>query len=124
MSSIGYKLAKAVLGPVFKLKCNPRIIGSNVIPEEGPIILCGNHMHVLDQCGPLIATKRVVHYMAKKEYFDDIKTRWFFKMVGCISVDRGNPENAKKAKEKAIISVATSKERQRKKLPDMEQKRP
>lgn len=102
MSNFGYKLAKSILGPLFKLKCNPKIIGAEVIPSEGPIILCGNHMHVLDQCGPLIATKRVVHYMAKKEYFDSFKTRWFFKMVGCISVDRGNPTEAKKAKEKAI----------------------
>lgn len=102
MSSFGYKLAKVVLGPIFKLKCDPKIIGADVIPNEGPIILCGNHMHVLDQCGPLLATKRVVHYMAKKEYFDDFKTRWFFKMVGCISVDRKNPIEAKKAKEEAI----------------------
>jgi len=102
MSSFGYKLAKVILGPIFKFKCNPTVIGKEMIPKEGPIILCGNHMHVLDQCGPLLATDRVVHYMAKREYFDDVKTRWFFKMVGCISVDRGNPENAKKAKEKAI----------------------
>ena len=40
--------------------------------------------------------------MAKKEYFDSFKTRWFFRMVGCISVDRENHEEAKKAKEKAI----------------------
>ena len=38
--------------------------------------------------------------MAKKEYFDSIFTRWYFKGVGCISVDRQNKDP--KAKEKAI----------------------
>lgn len=102
MSNIGYKVAKAILKPIFYKKYNPTIINANVVPKEGPIILCGNHMHVLDQCGPLFEIPRVVHYMAKKEYFDNKKTRWFFKMAGCISVDRQNHDEAKKAKEEAI----------------------
>lgn len=102
MSNIGYKVAKAILKPIFYKKYNPTIINANVVPKDGPIILCGNHMHVLDQCGPLFEIPRVVHYMAKKEYFDNIKTRWFFKMAGCISVDRQNHDEAKKAKEEAI----------------------
>lgn len=102
MSNLGYKFAKMVLKPIFYKKCNPTVLNADVVPKEGPIILCGNHMHVLDQCGPLFEIDRVVHYMAKKEYFDSFKTRWFFKMVGCISVDRQNHEEAKKSKEKAI----------------------
>jgi 1-acyl-sn-glycerol-3-phosphate acyltransferase len=38
--------------------------------------------------------------MAKKEYFDS-KMAWFFKMSGCISVDRQNKEKAHIAKEQA-----------------------
>lgn len=102
MSDFGYKIAKKILKPIFYKKCDPTVINAGVVPKEGPIVLCGNHMHVLDQCGPLFEIDRVVHYMAKKEYFDDLKTRWFFRMVGCISVDRKNHDEAKKAKEKAI----------------------
>ena len=102
MSDFGYKLAKKILKPIFYKKCDPTVLNAGVVPKEGPIVLCGNHMHVLDQCGPLFEIPRVVHYMAKKEYFDSFKTRWFFRMVGCISVDRENHEEAKKAKEKAI----------------------
>ena len=47
----------------------------------------GNHKHVMDQCLAIIATKRPIHYMAKKEYFDG-KNAWFFKFVGCIPVNR------------------------------------
>lgn len=102
MSDFGYKLVKKILKPIFYKKCDPMVLNAGVVPKEGPIVLCGNHMHVLDQCGPLFEIPRVVHYMAKKEYFDSFKTRWFFRMVGCISVDRENHEEAKKAKEKAI----------------------
>ena len=102
MSDFGYKLAKKILKPIFYKKCDPTVLNAEVVPKDGPIVLCGNHMHVLDQCGPLFEIPRVVHYMAKKEYFDSFKTRWFFKMVGCICVDRENHEEAKKAKEKAI----------------------
>ncbi len=82
-----YKLFKPLLGLVFRFYYNPKIIGKENIPEEGPIIVCGNHMHVMDQCGPILATKRPIHYMAKKEYFDG-HFAWFFKMMGCISVNR------------------------------------
>ena len=62
----GYKFSRAVLGVFFKLYYNPRVINKEVIPREGPIIICGNHKHVYDQCPVILSTKRVVHYMAKK----------------------------------------------------------
>ena len=46
-----------------------------------------------------MATKRVIHYMAKKEYFDG-KMAWFFKLVGCIPVDRSIKDH--NATEKAL----------------------
>ena len=52
----------------------------------------------MDQCNVIISTKRKLHYMAKKEYFDDKKVAWFFRFVGCIPVDRKRKdENAKEA---------------------------
>ena len=70
----------------------PIIINKEVIPETGPIIICGNHMHIYDQCPVIISTKRVIHYMAKKEYFDG-KFSWFFKITGCIPVNREIKDN-------------------------------
>jgi len=90
-----YKFAKPILGTIFKLYYHPTIIGKENIPKEGSIIIAGNHKHVMDQCGIIVSTKRVVHYMAKKEYFDS-KWAWFFKYTGCISVDRSiHDEHAK-----------------------------
>ena len=93
--NIGYHILKPFLVLYFKLKFKPTVIGKENIPKEGPIILCGNHRHVHDQYNVMMVTKRVVHYMAKDEYFKG-KTAWFYKMAGCISVDRSiHDEKAK-----------------------------
>ena len=84
---IGYSLLTPIMRVLFRFYYNPKIINKEVIPKEGPILIVGNHKHIYDQCLTIMATKRVIHYMAKKEYFDG-KMAWFFKLVGCISVDR------------------------------------
>lgn len=91
----GYKFFKHTLGHLFNFYYNPKVIGKEKIPVEGPILICGNHKHVYDQCPIIMSTKKVIHYMAKKEYFDG-KMAWFFKMAGCIPVNRSiKDENAK-----------------------------
>ena len=95
-----YKSAKAVLAPIYNDFYHPVIIGAENIPEEGAIILAGNHVHLYDQCNVIIATKRFITYMAKKEYFDNKAVAWFFKGVGCIPVDRGG--DTKKSVESAL----------------------
>lgn len=93
-----YKLGKLLITPIFKFYYNPAVIGKENIPKNGPIIIAGNHKHLYDQCLIIMATKRGIHYLAKKEYFDNKKTAWFFKRTGCISVDRKNKnDNAIKA---------------------------
>ena len=91
----GYKFFRATLGLVFKFWYRPKVYGKENIPKEGSILITANHKHVMDQCAIIISTKRVIHYMAKKEYFDG-KYAWFFRMSGCISVDRSiHDDNAK-----------------------------
>ena len=95
LKEASYRFFKPILGLIYRIYYNPKIIGKENIPKEGPIIVAGNHKHVMDQCGPILATKRPIHYMAKREYFDG-KHAWFFKMMGCISVDRSiHDEHAK-----------------------------
>lgn len=94
-----YKLFKAILGWIFLLYYRPIIKNKKVIPKSGPIIVCGNHIHLFDQCFPILSTRRMIHYMAKKEHFES-KFGWFFKLGGCISVDRSIHD--KDAKEQAL----------------------
>lgn len=95
-----YKISRVVLGPIFKWYYKPTIVNKEYIPKEGSIVIAGNHKHLYDQCLTIVATKRPIHYMAKKEYFDDKKVAWFFKGTGCISVDRKNKDP--KAKQAAL----------------------
>ena len=91
-----YKIAKPILGPIYKFWYNPKIIGKENIPKEKPVIIVGNHIHIMDQCNIIISTKRCIHYMAKKEYFDkkykEGKFTWFFRQTGCIPVDRSKKD--------------------------------
>lgn len=65
----GYKLMRPFVTIKFKNKYHPVVFGKENIPEKGGIVVCGNHRHVDDQYNALIATKRVVHMLAKDEYF-------------------------------------------------------
>lgn len=87
----GRKVVKGLFMPLY----HPKIIGKELIPKTGPIILCGNHLHVWDQVSMMCSTKRTIHWMAKKEYFDS-KMAWMYKDFECIPVDRyNNPHESK-----------------------------
>lgn len=91
-----YKFIKVILGGLFWILYRPKIINKEVIPKSGSIIMAGNHINLFDQNLAIMSTKRMLHYMAKIEYFQSWKTAWFFKMAGCIPVNRQiKDENAK-----------------------------
>lgn len=98
-----YRILKPILAPIFKLYYNPKVIGKENIPKEGPILIVGNHKHLYDQCLAIISTKRTIHYMAKKEYFDG-KMAWFFKMMGCIPVDRSKKDDNATSKALEVLN--------------------
>ena len=97
-----YKIFRTILGPIYKFWYRPTVIGAENIPEDGPVVIVGNHIHIMDQCNVIIATKRTIRYMAKKEYFDPQYNEghhaWFFRSAGCIPVDRKiHDDSAKEA---------------------------
>ena len=95
-NNFGYRLLTPLMRILFRLYYNPKIINKEFIPKKGSIVIASNHKHLFDQCLTIMATKRPINYMAKKEYFDG-KFAWFFKFVGCIPVDRSKKdENSKK----------------------------
>lgn len=91
-----YKVFRTVLGPIYRLWYHPTIIGAENIPKTGRFIIVGNHIHIMDQCNVIMPCKRVIRYMAKKEYFDPQYPEghfgWFFRSAGCIPVDRSKKD--------------------------------
>ncbi len=99
---LGYKLLRPIVSLYYKIKYRPIVYGGENIPKEGPIVVCGNHRHTHDQFNVMIVTKRVIHYMAKDEYFKG-KNAWFFKLACCIPVDRTiHDEHAKSEARKVL----------------------
>lgn len=93
----GFKLLSPLLLTLFKLYYSPKVFGKGNIPKKGAVVVCSNHKHVLDQCLAAMATHRAINYMAKSEYFKG-SFAWFFKLTGCICVNRnGHDEEAKKS---------------------------
>lgn len=95
-----YRTFRPFLGLLFSSFYNPTIIGSENIPNDGPMVIAGNHKHALDPILVDVSTKRVVHTLAKKDLHDGI-FGWFFRAMGTIPVDLHADRN-KEALEAAI----------------------
>lgn len=99
-----FKIFSPLMRLFFRLYYNPKIVNKEAIPKEGPILLVCNHKHVFDQCFVIMATKRPIRYMAKKEYFDG-KHAWFFRLAGCIPVDRSIHDEAAKKEALDVLKL-------------------
>ena len=80
----GFKVITAFIKPGFRLRFSPTIIGAENIPKDGAVVIAGNHKNISDQFLVFLATKRVVNYMAKREYFDGALAplfRWDNKII-------------------------------------------
>lgn len=99
----GFIVLSRILLPVFSFYYNPRVVGKGKIPEKGAVVISSNHKHVMDQCMAALATKRPINYMAKSEYFKG-PFAWFFKLTGCICVNRNGSDEEAKASANAVLS--------------------
>ena len=62
--------------------------GFDRLPDEGPAILCPNHISFLDSAFLIIAAPRTISFFGKAEYMDSWKTKYLFPMMGMIPIDR------------------------------------
>lgn len=68
-----------------------RIVGREHIPAQENYIIMGNHISLLDPLTlALCDRRREIHYMGKKELFENRFLAWLFKKVHAFPVDRGN----------------------------------
>lgn len=93
-----YRIIRIPLGGIFKAIYKPTIIGKELIPQSGRIILAGNHTNYFDCILVGCATKRSVHYLAKDELMKG-PLKIIFKNMGIIPVNR-------RTKDKAALETA------------------
>ena len=87
-----YRVLRPIAVFLLKFIYRIKIINKEYIPKEGSFIFVGNHKHNYDCISLMCGTKRVVHFLAKKELFD--KHKRLLRKLGVIKVDRSkkNPE--------------------------------
>ena len=51
-----YKAFRPIMRLIFNTYYHPTYIGKENIPSDVPIIIAANHKHLMDQCGPILAT--------------------------------------------------------------------
>lgn len=83
-----YWTMKVSLTPVFHALWKVRVEDRDRVPTSGPVILAPNHRSFMDSMFLPLVVKRRVTFVAKAEYFDSWKTKWFFQGAGQIPIRR------------------------------------
>jgi 1-acyl-sn-glycerol-3-phosphate acyltransferase len=98
----GYHIWRFILTPLAHLVYRVKIYGKENIPEKGGVILAVNHIHMPDPVFVIIATKRVVRFLAKKELLES-SLGGLYRTMATIPVNReGNSHNTVIASEYAL----------------------
>lgn len=82
-----YKIVRPLICFLFKILFRPTVIGRENIPDNGRILLAGNHTEWLDPIMLISEQKRQVHFLAKEELFRGILGP-IMRGMGCIPVNR------------------------------------
>lgn len=67
---------------------------ADLVPVEGPLIVCANHVDWVDPVVVGCGTARVVSFMAKRELFHSPVAGWFLKQLQAFPVRRGEVDRA------------------------------
>ena len=102
-----YRVLMAGLGPVLRRLFPITVEGLEHVPSSGPVILAVNHRSFCDSIFIPAVIDRRVTFIAKAEYFESWKTKWFFEAMGQIPVKRGGGHASLAALE-AAASVLSS----------------
>ncbi|MEC0089786.1 MULTISPECIES: lysophospholipid acyltransferase family protein [Paenibacillus] len=84
-----YVFCRGLLRLIFAVLYRLETVGKNHIPTEGGVLLCANHISVMDPITVGIKLKRQVKYMAKAELFDIPVFGWLLRQLGAFPVKRG-----------------------------------
>ena len=88
---------RRVVGPVAKKLWKFELEGFERLPDEGPAILCPNHVSFLDSAFLMLHVSRNISFVGKSEYMDSWKTKYLFPLMGMIPIDRGGGNRSRAA---------------------------
>jgi 1-acyl-sn-glycerol-3-phosphate acyltransferase len=88
-----YLRMRGMLNFLYRVLFRPTIIGNENIPDDGRIIIAGNHTHFMDCITVAASTERCVHFLAKSELMEP-PLKFFFAPFGIIPVHRETKDKA------------------------------
>lgn len=94
---MAYWVVKVVLTPLVVLAYRITAPGRRGVPATGGAILAANHQSFCDSIFLPLTVRRRVTYLAKAEYFDHWRTRWFFAATGQIPIRRAGGSVSERA---------------------------
>jgi 1-acyl-sn-glycerol-3-phosphate acyltransferase len=89
---IFYAVVRALFYPAGRLYFRIRIEGRANIPASGPAIVAANHVSWLDPIAVGSACTRPIRFLIARHVYDTPTTRWFYRGMRTIPVERGSPD--------------------------------
>ncbi len=86
--------ARRFIGPAAMRMWDFDLQGYEQLPEQGPAILCPNHVSFLDSAFLMLTVPRNISFVGKAEYMDSWKTRFIFPAMGMIPIDRSGGDKS------------------------------
>ncbi len=83
-----YNVAKATMKIISSLIYNVKVYNREYEPLEGPVILCSNHISMMDPILIGVWLKRQIKFMAKEELFSMPILGFLVKKVGAFPISR------------------------------------
>ena len=100
-----YTLGKPLFWLYYRIFFRIKIINRNNVPKTGGVVLCANHISNNDTLVLGVATKRKIHFLAKKEVF---KYKIFVPVLKALNGIPINRENPERHVIKSVIQVLTN----------------
>lgn len=84
-----YKIIVGIFRVLVFLVFNLKVHNKETLDKvEGRVIICSNHISIIDPVILAVASKRQIHFMGKKELFDNKILSYIFRQLGAFPVDR------------------------------------
>ena len=90
-----YPFARGLAKALFCVFFRPRVVmGQEHLNPDETVIYCANHRHFYDPFLIAVHVKKQIHFMAKKELFENKILGWIMTHLGAFPVDRGRADVA------------------------------
>ncbi len=92
-----YRSLKRILPPIVTRYFHMKTEGLENVPASSGAILAANHLSFIDSVFLPLLVDRPVYFLAKADYFENPRTRWFFAGVGTIPTYRQGGEKSRRS---------------------------